>query len=283
MTRPMRGDFLTVGVVALISCLFDASRTSAQIHVGRDDHGALVLSDRPDSSLAQTARVAADRRIQTARPVTAAGSTDRFDHLIKLHATPLGVRPDLVRAVVQAESGFDLTARSSAGAMGLMQLMPATARELGVDDPFDPDQNLRGGITYLKQLLRRYGGDEELALAAYNAGPGAVGRFGNRVPPFPETRRYLASVRHRRAPGQSARTPAGGSTRARRSSTDDGFRCIPIHPEHQTTSKSPQSSSVARNELSNGPTGCVARRGVLIQNAVGGSACVQRRKGHGQR
>lgn len=118
-----------------------------------------------------------------------------YDPLIEQYATRSEVPVELVRAVVQVESGFDPTARSSVGAMGLMQLMPETAAELGVADPYDPADNLRGGITYLKQLLDQYDGNEEIALAAYNAGPGAVERYGNRVPPFPETRDYVRKVR----------------------------------------------------------------------------------------
>ncbi len=118
-----------------------------------------------------------------------------YDALITRHATRSAVRLDLVRALIQAESGFDPSARSSVGAMGLMQLMPGTAAEMGVSNPYDPDENVRGGIKYLRQLLIRYDGNEELALAAYNAGPGAVARYGNRVPPYPETLKYVAKVR----------------------------------------------------------------------------------------
>ena len=105
------------------------------------------------------------------------------------------VRVDLVRAVIQAESAFNPDARSPKGAMGLMQLMPATAAELGVTDPYDPAQNIRGGVTYLKRLLVEYANDEELALAAYNAGPGAVNRYGRAVPPYRETRNYIARIK----------------------------------------------------------------------------------------
>ena len=134
-----------------------------------------------------------------------------YDPLIERYATRSEVPAELVRAVVQVESGFDPTARSSAGAMGLMQLMPETAAELGVADPYDPADNLRGGITYLKQLLEQYEGNQEIALAAYNAGPGAVERYGNRVPPFAETQSYVRRVRS--ATDAAARLPAGGKRR----------------------------------------------------------------------
>jgi soluble lytic murein transglycosylase-like protein len=101
--------------------------------------------------------------------------------------------PDLVLALVQVESAFRPNAVSPKGAQGLTQLMPATARELGVKDAFDPAQNLDGGARYLRQLLTRYGGDVKRALAAYNAGPGAVDRHQG-VPPFRETRQYVRRV-----------------------------------------------------------------------------------------
>lgn len=104
-----------------------------------------------------------------------------------------GLDPLLVAAIVKAESGFDARAVSPAGAKGLMQLMPATAAALGVRDPFDPSQNVDGGVRYFWDLLQRFGGDVRLALAAYNAGPAAVEQYGG-VPPFAETRRYVETV-----------------------------------------------------------------------------------------
>lgn len=115
-----------------------------------------------------------------------------YDGLILLNARANDVPPALVKAVIAAESRFDSEAVSHAGAQGLMQLMPETARALGVDDPFRPDENVRGGTAYLRAMLDRYG-DFSRALAAYNAGPTAVDRHQG-VPPYRETRDYVRRV-----------------------------------------------------------------------------------------
>ncbi|MFA7330761.1 MAG: transglycosylase SLT domain-containing protein [Candidatus Delongbacteria bacterium] len=112
--------------------------------------------------------------------------------LVRDVAAEVGVDENLALALVQTESGFNSRARSPKGAMGLTQLMPDTARGLGVRDPFDPRQNVKGGLTYLKNMLERYQ-DRRLALAAYNAGPGAVDRHDG-VPPYRETRAYVARI-----------------------------------------------------------------------------------------
>jgi soluble lytic murein transglycosylase-like protein len=105
-----------------------------------------------------------------------------------------GVDPLLTLEVMRAESGFRRRAHSHKGARGLMQIIPATAMRFGVSDPYDPEQAIRGGCRYLKFLNERYGGRLELVLAGYNAGEGAVDRYGRRIPPYRETRWYVASI-----------------------------------------------------------------------------------------
>jgi soluble lytic murein transglycosylase-like protein len=117
----------------------------------------------------------------------------QLDALIDRHATTWQVDPALVKAVIANESGFDANATSRVGAQGLMQLMPETAASLGVRDPYDPAQNVAGGVRYLRGLLDRFGGDVPLAVAAYNAGPGAVEKYGS-VPPYTETQSYVRNV-----------------------------------------------------------------------------------------
>lgn len=118
---------------------------------------------------------------------------DEFAYLIENAARQYSVEPALVRAVIHAESGFNAQARSRKGAVGLMQLMPSTARQLGVRDAAAPDLNIQGGTKYLASLLLRFGGDVRLAVAAYNAGPEAVLKYAG-IPPFAETTVYVQRV-----------------------------------------------------------------------------------------
>jgi soluble lytic murein transglycosylase-like protein len=175
---------------------------SAQIYAWRDAAGMMIISDRPRPDGGEVRTFTVPRVSQAAIRVTrpADARSERFDLYIDEHAKGQGVDPDLVRAVIQAESAFNPVAVSPKGAMGLMQLMPATAEELGVANPFDPEDNIRGGVTYLKRLLTRYDQKVELALAAYNAGPAAVDKYGQQVPPYRETRDYVKKITRNSTP-----------------------------------------------------------------------------------
>jgi soluble lytic murein transglycosylase-like protein len=195
MARPASGFVL--------ACVLAGAAGSAPAQVYRyvDENGVIVLTDvKPDT-----------RRYADVRNVGCYGICIKG---VDWHATPLrfddfreevraasnlhDVDEALVRAIVHAESWFDPGAVSHAGAEGLMQLMPETQARFGVADPFDPVANISAGVAYLAELLRRYGEDWELAVAAYNAGPGAVDEYGG-VPPFSETREYLRRIRILRA------------------------------------------------------------------------------------
>jgi soluble lytic murein transglycosylase-like protein len=174
-------------------CTALASPAAAQIYSWRDADGKLILSDKPRTDGSTTYAVHGSASMRATTPFASTGKSAPFERSIVEHSNREKVAADLVRAVIQVESAFNPVAVSSKGAMGLMQLMPATAVELGVANPFDPDQNIRGGVTYLRRLLDRFSGNVELALAAYNAGMGNVEKYGD-VPPFKETKNYVKKI-----------------------------------------------------------------------------------------
>ena len=118
---------------------------------------------------------------------------EQIDHLVSQNSAQWNVDPALVKAIIANESGFNSNATSNVGAQGLMQLMPGTAQGLGVTNAYDPAQNVWGGTKYIKGLLDRFNGDVKMAIAAYNAGPGAVEKYGG-VPPYAETQNYVQNV-----------------------------------------------------------------------------------------
>jgi soluble lytic murein transglycosylase-like protein len=167
----------------------------AQIYSWRDKAGTLVLSNqKPSSGQPVTAYTVPEAEgVRTTTRYVANRRSQNYDDLIVEAARKNNVRQSLVRAVIQVESAFNPSAFSNKGAMGLMQLMPATAASLRVNDPFQPEQNIDGGVRFLKELLDRYRGDYALALSAYNAGPSRVDSAGG-VPAIAETQAYVRDV-----------------------------------------------------------------------------------------
>lgn len=174
-------------LLGLASLAVSAASRADAIYSYTDDKGVTHFTNRP----------LGDRRFQKVRfrderRVWQAPSYREYDALIDETARSYRLPPALVKAVIAAESAFDPEAVSRKGAQGLMQLMPETAADLGVDDPLEPESNVRGGAGYLRAMIDRYG-DLSRALAAYNAGPSAVDRYGG-VPPYRETRDYVDRV-----------------------------------------------------------------------------------------
>jgi len=170
-----------------------AGPASAQVFTRLNGNGVVEATNVPDEPGFRLTYPGKGTLIHSRGFQRARASSRMFDGHVDEASRLYQVSPDLVKAVITAESEFDQWAVSSKGARGLMQLMPATARRLGVGDSFDARQNIMGGTQYLREMLDQFQGDVALALAAYNAGPNAVLRYGG-VPPYKETRGYVAKV-----------------------------------------------------------------------------------------
>lgn len=193
---------LTFGLIAAAMVTVASSVLAAPpVYSQRDASGSIVFSDAPivDGQLVRTSY-----QPQDGRPVAQAScnelSSDKmaarakfYDQAIEAASKAHNIDADLIRAVAQVESCFDAKAVSRVGAEGVMQLMPATAAELGVSDSFDATENIDGGASYLAKMMNRFDQNHQLALAAYNAGPGAVEKHDG-IPPFPETQDYVKKV-----------------------------------------------------------------------------------------
>jgi Transglycosylase SLT domain len=188
------------------------SAALGQIYTRVNANGVVEATNVPDSSGFRLAYVGKGTLIHS-RGFTSRVYRGEFDRHIRDASSTYGVAVDLIKAVISAESEFDPLAVSSKGAQGLMQLMPFTARRLGVTDPFDPRQNVLGGTQYLRMMLDTFQGDVALALAGYNAGPNAVTRFRG-IPPFKETQNYVQRIQRLFGGGFPSFTQAAASRQA---------------------------------------------------------------------
>jgi len=172
-----------IGALTLCLGLLFPQVSSSQIRYKVDKEEGIIITNIPAPS-----QLRGKWRIKE-KPI----ETTPYDEIISKAADKYNLHPDLIKAVIEAESGYNPNAVSPKGAMGLMQLMPETAAKLNVSDPFDPEQNIEGGTRYLREMLDSFECVTELALAAYNAGPARVLWYGD-IPPFQETQHYVNQV-----------------------------------------------------------------------------------------
>jgi soluble lytic murein transglycosylase-like protein len=203
----LKRRFAAGALVALVAARALAAESRGEELFAVVEGDRVVYTNTPGRGRVRTLRAQADPADSagTPRPRPALPAT-AYDRDIEEVARQHGLSPSLIKAVALVESGLDPRAVSPKGALGLMQLMPATARQYGVGDAFDPVENLRAGAAHLRSLLDEFGGDLGLALAAYNAGSGAVRRHGG-IPAYAETRSYVEKV-HERLGREPRRRPA---------------------------------------------------------------------------
>jgi len=187
MTMPMR----SAAALLVLGFLASATPARATLYSFVDENGVTHYTNVPSDP--RFRKVPGSSPPPASRSGSGSMAAEKYETEIARCADDHGVDSALVKAVIKAESNYDNRAISRAGAQGLMQLMPATSRLRNVDNPFNPGQNIDGGVRHLKYLLRTFDGDTKLALAAYNAGENAVRKY-NGVPPFPETKNYVSTV-----------------------------------------------------------------------------------------
>jgi soluble lytic murein transglycosylase-like protein len=193
---PSKSFILYASVLMATALSTTPAEARSKIYTYVDADGIKQYTDVPDNNRYKLLVLSPQDMTQSGQyyDLSLIARATQFDSIIEKAAVSAAVEPNLLRAVIVVESGFNSRAVSKRGAVGLMQLMPATATRFGVSNPYDPKQNVHAGARYLKFLIDRFGQDIHLALAAYNAGEEAVDRNGGRIPPFAETMAYVPRV-----------------------------------------------------------------------------------------
>ncbi|HXR35656.1 MAG TPA: transglycosylase SLT domain-containing protein [Candidatus Binataceae bacterium] len=193
---PSKSVMLFAAALIATALYATVAEAGSKIYTYVDADGLRHYTDVPDNNRYKLLVLSPQDRTESGQyyDLSLLARATQYDSIIEKAALSAAVEPNLLRAVIVVESGFNSRAVSKRGAVGLMQLMPATATRFGVSNPYDPKQNVHGGARYLKFLIDRFGQDIHLALAAYNAGEEAVDRNGGRIPPFAETMAYVPRV-----------------------------------------------------------------------------------------
>jgi soluble lytic murein transglycosylase-like protein len=193
--------FITIGVASSITTLQSqpssqcpANEWFSQLSKSCESINTIIVSTTAPEGLEQQMATLPEQVVSTGYSSRIGGAPTQYDSIILDCASQFNVNPNLVKAVIRVESDFNPNAVSKSGAKGLMQLTPSTFNSLTTGDIFDPRTNICAGTEYLSQMLNMFNGNIQLAEAAYNAGPGAVQKYHNRIPPYPETQNYVASV-----------------------------------------------------------------------------------------
>ena len=257
---------ITGSLVSFLGCMSFASFTSqtfaGQIYFYKDQNGTTLLTNRKTSDRSlQKVKVTyyKDSNIhsysnwgKSESSVLPSYSKNKnsFDSIIRQAAQTHGVSEGLIKAVMHTESGFNSNAKSPVGAQGLMQLMPATARRFNVSNSYDPQQNIYGGAKYLSWLMKRFNGNTNLALAAYNAGEGNVDKYGG-IPPFRETQDYVRRVTSRLNNLYSGGLGLSASNTSNSNSSTTGQIIAQSNPNSNSNTRSNNESSPQLNNASN--------------------------------
>ncbi|HEX3035878.1 MAG TPA: lytic transglycosylase domain-containing protein [Thermodesulfobacteriota bacterium] len=257
-------------VLLLLSLIFLVSSSYAGTYYYRNENGTPIYTNIPPVKTGYK-RIILTEPTYRSSPKSLLGSTKyskKYDYQIQNTATWYGVDPYLVKAVIKVESNFNSDAVSPKGAIGVMQLMPGTAKDQGVNNPFDPLDNIKGGVKYLNRLMKMFNGNLELALAGYNAGQNAVVKYGYKIPPYAETVSYVKKVlfHYNNLKEDSSKVRSEESNKPRISSKG----LSETHSTGESKQNSPRNGNLAAKKTADKPKGSQKETELYDEDIEGG-------------